>query len=553
MKNTTTAKFLMILIVSATITVAIPWKSYAFTQANLITDLNLSSVVLVYCTIDYSCTIAVPWTSGVEWYAVSGYIGILGSGFFINTDGYLATNGHVVGCLIDKNYQQDIYTKKDIIQSAVLEFISSYEEQYGPTFSQEDIQTIMSYNVPPDGVGIIDSSFRLVRIILGEAQGNFIDAKRGIAATVVNTDPFLGRDLAILKVDIANTPSLLIGDSEQAKVGDTIYAFGYPATVAFHPVLGDTTYMVPSVTQGVVSAHRLTLLDVSAIQHSAATTGGNSGGPLLNDKGEVIGVNNMGTIDEYGLEVAGFNFGVASNVLKNFLQENGVVNSQGTTWKSCQQGLAYYYSEMYASAKSEFDAAVSLFPYYWRAQQLSQECQIAILQGKKATSAIEIDVSPSTVDANTGTISVNGSLSHTSEMPIPINLTWSAAAIKIEYTLSNKTVTHSVTCSNDGTFTDIYIPDTSGSWSVKASWQGDSDHNSAISSAQTFAVNQPSMFSTLTLIIIAVIVIGAGVSLLYIFKRKKATSKITPPEAIDRSIDPVISQKGIFSRGKGHL
>ncbi|MGQ9514879.1 MAG: hypothetical protein ACUVTL_07530 [Thermoproteota archaeon] len=135
---------------------------------------------------------------------------------------------------------------------------------------------------------------------------------------------------------------------------------------------------------------------------------------MLDENGRVIGVNNMGSITELGLEVAGFNFAVASNVLRDFLNENGLINSIGETTLQYQRGLAYYYAKMYSSAKSEFDAVITLFPYQWRAAQLSQECQVAISNGEKAGSSIMISVTPSNAKVKKETVTVSGSIQHSS-------------------------------------------------------------------------------------------------------------------------------------------
>ena len=89
-------------------------------------------------------------------------------------------------------------------------------------------------------------------------------------------------DLAVLKVDARNLPHVKFGDSDRARVGDWIIAIGNPFG------LGGT------VTAGIISARAR---DINAgpfddfLQTDAAINRGNSGGPMFNIQGEVIGVN----------------------------------------------------------------------------------------------------------------------------------------------------------------------------------------------------------------------------------------------------------------------
>ncbi|OIQ86748.1 putative periplasmic serine endoprotease DegP-like precursor [mine drainage metagenome] len=91
-------------------------------------------------------------------------------------------------------------------------------------------------------------------------------------------------DVAVLKIDARNLPSVKIGDSTQTRVGDWVLAIGSP--FGFEN----------SATAGIVSAKSRSLPDegyVSFIQTDAAVNPGNSGGPLFNLDGEVVGINSQ--------------------------------------------------------------------------------------------------------------------------------------------------------------------------------------------------------------------------------------------------------------------
>jgi serine protease Do len=105
--------------------------------------------------------------------------------------------------------------------------------------------------------------------------------KRDFKAHVVGTDP--KTDIALLKIDATDLPSVVIGNSDKLQVGDYVLAIGNPFG------LGDT------VTMGIVSATGRANLGIEDyedfIQTDAPINPGNSGGALVNDRGELIGIN----------------------------------------------------------------------------------------------------------------------------------------------------------------------------------------------------------------------------------------------------------------------
>ena len=105
--------------------------------------------------------------------------------------------------------------------------------------------------------------------------------KREFTAKVVGTDP--QSDVALIRIDATNLPTLPLGDSNQLEVGEWVIAIGSPFELS------------QSVTVGVVSAmgrNRIGINDYeNFIQTDAAINPGNSGGPLLNIKGQAVGIN----------------------------------------------------------------------------------------------------------------------------------------------------------------------------------------------------------------------------------------------------------------------
>ncbi len=123
-------------------------------------------------------------------------------------------------------------------------------------------------------------------------------------AEVVGTDP--KTDLAVVKIEAPDLRALVFGDSDRLEVGDWVLAIGTPFGLS------------QTVTHGIVSAKGrrlvggLDILYQDFIQTDAAVNPGNSGGPLVNLKGEVVGVNTA--IASHG---DGFNAGIAFTIPAN--------------------------------------------------------------------------------------------------------------------------------------------------------------------------------------------------------------------------------------------
>lgn len=108
--------------------------------------------------------------------------------------------------------------------------------------------------------------------------------RREFIAKLVGSDP--STDVAVLKIDMKNLPVLSIGDSQIVKPGQWVVAIGSPFGFDY------------SVTAGIISALGRPSIDgsqryVPFIQTDVAINRGNSGGPLLNTRGEVIGINSQ--------------------------------------------------------------------------------------------------------------------------------------------------------------------------------------------------------------------------------------------------------------------
>jgi len=137
-----------------------------------------------------------------------------------------------------------------------------------------------------------------------------------LTAKLVGSDP--STDIAVLRVEASSrglTP-LDFGDSDQVRVGDTVVAIGNPFGLARSASAG----IVSSVQERTITAPSGYPID-HVIQTDAAINRGNSGGPLLNARGEVIGVNSQISTADGSTGNVGIGFAVPSNTVKNVVAQ----------------------------------------------------------------------------------------------------------------------------------------------------------------------------------------------------------------------------------------
>lgn len=139
---------------------------------------------------------------------------------------------------------------------------------------------------------------------------------RNAKAKIIGSDP--ESDLAVLKIDLENLPSITIGNSESAKIGDIVLAIGNPFAV------GQT------VTMGIIGAKGRSQVGINTfenfIQTDAAINPGNSGGALTDTAGNLIGINTAIWSRTGGSLGIGFAIPVSAaiQIMKQIIETGGV-------------------------------------------------------------------------------------------------------------------------------------------------------------------------------------------------------------------------------------
>ncbi|MBE6957599.1 MAG: PDZ domain-containing protein [Ruminococcaceae bacterium] len=137
---------------------------------------------------------------------------------------------------------------------------------------------------------------------------------RTFTARLVGADTL--SDLAVLYINTNDLVPAQFGDSSQLRVGDAVVAIGDPLGVAFRGTMTDG--IVSAINRDVVSGGRTMTL----IQTNAALNSGNSGGPLINCFGQVIGINTMKIgifADDAGVE--GLGFAIPSVIVQDIVNQ----------------------------------------------------------------------------------------------------------------------------------------------------------------------------------------------------------------------------------------
>jgi serine protease Do len=181
-------------------------------------------------------------------------------------------------------------------------FGPGFGQQFGPGFGHGQHQQQIEHGI---GSGIIVSPDGYIvtnnHVVNGAMQIRVtLHDRRTFPAKLIGTDKLT--DLAVIKIDASNLPSLPWGDSTKLEPGETVLAFGSPFG-----------YFQFSVTRGIVSAlNRPNPYSDDArkpggyIQTDAAINPGNSGGPLVDAHGEVVGINTFLISSSGSFSGAGF-------------------------------------------------------------------------------------------------------------------------------------------------------------------------------------------------------------------------------------------------------
>lgn len=318
-------------------------------------------------------------------------LGQVGSGFFINKDGYIATNGHVVTSTPDttlfyavdsgaldnfltdflQNYlalQKSLPVERTLVDQKVKEAHANKETIYQMAALVQDLfkKDMIKINNSESHyyVQLANTPIQISKTGVNSATdilpATFIDAD------YAEPDPNLGfttSDVAIIKVNGSNFPALPLGKMEDVPVGSEILVVGYPGVVmGSNSLLLDTSANTqPTFTRGVVSSFKQAKGNKkNLIQTDASINHGNSGGPAVSSSGQVIGIATYGLVPDSG----GGNYNFLRDIadLKDLMAKNKIISDTGPTYTTWKSGLDNYWISYFKYSAGDFEKVATLYP-----------------------------------------------------------------------------------------------------------------------------------------------------------------------------------------------
>src|SRR5664279_5185482 len=289
-----------------------------------------------------------------------------GTGFLVTEDGYVATNCH----LIDRD---NAFIRRQFLLSAFQQIteanISALENAWATHFS--DQQKSILYNTYASvyarlfSMALYDLKKDIyIEYSVDADNGNTSSVKKS-AQVIIKGQPMPGKDIAILKMDGDSAlPTLKIALDELPKVGEQVFVYGFPGPVTNNNYVASESAIEPTLTTGIVSAIKKSVAGWPLIQMDANINRGSSGGPVCNEKGEVVALTTFGSLENSGGLAAGLNFAIPVSILQEYLDSAGVLASPGEASEVFGDAVVFYDRELYKDALKKFKEVNELNPHF---------------------------------------------------------------------------------------------------------------------------------------------------------------------------------------------
>lgn len=309
-----------------------------------------------------------------------------GSGVFASADGYLITNAHVVSperqeleTWVDENFLKPAIAL--IAKDTAEEIAKSLENAGYPVAGdqEERLQAeLAKFFLRHSAVKQIETG--KPRILMGYRDGDTPRVKSLPAEVVVKGGPIPEKDVAILKVSGENFFTIFTSEESRLNQGDTVYAMGYPSAVTLHKEFEESSLQEPTLTQGTCSARRTLKEGWEAVQIDAEVQAGGSGGPILDNRGRMVGIAAFSVRDPETKDDA--DFIVPASVVREFLQRANVSATEGQVNPLYREAIAAIEQEDFQTALEKLNQVEALRPGIPVVQELRATAQKAVLEGR---------------------------------------------------------------------------------------------------------------------------------------------------------------------------
>jgi serine protease Do len=313
-----------------------------------------------------------------------------GTGFFLTGDGYVATNCHLID--LENNF-----IRRQFILSAFRQItednLDALQNSWATTFTEQ--QRSLLDNTYASVYSrlfsmVLNNLKKEVYVVYRYDRGIHAPASESKAADIVIKGlPMPGKDIAILKIDgDSSLPTLRIAGKQLPQVGEQLYVYGYPGPATNNDFVSAESSLEPTLTTGIVSAIKKSVGGWPVIQMDANINHGSSGGPVCNERGEVIGLTTFGSLENRGGLAAGLNFAIPVSILHEYLDSADVEPRISHTSQVFGQGIHYFQQEFYRKALKKFEEAKQLNGFYPGLSDYIAKCKSLVSSGEDKEAAV---------------------------------------------------------------------------------------------------------------------------------------------------------------------
>jgi serine protease Do len=279
-----------------------------------------------------------------------------GSGFFVTADGFLVTAAHVVSADKDEIRAEALTLVKDpknladerkrianefardtglSLTTAQVDSLIRFAQRWFDKYLSVDHVSVQYYI----GTGTVETGDRLVAT--------------GARASLVSIDPTpSGHDIALMRADVSGVPTLALA-SESPQLGDATYAIGYPRKGYLDEATPLNQTIEATLTSGRVRTASQQKSGWMAWGTDAEFTHGESGGPVIDADGNVMGIVSYSVVDQNGKQRLGEGYFVPAEYVRASLLGAGIEIDSGklgltnTYYRALAQGdLEHYKTEL---------------------------------------------------------------------------------------------------------------------------------------------------------------------------------------------------------------
>lgn len=264
-----------------------------------------------------------------------------------------SSNIERINAEVDRNVLVEKEQKNDTVD--VVE--SNMKSVVGISVLQPDESSLFDVNVTQKwgiGTGIIlsDKGYILTNQHVAKSKNSSVVVTLSDGEEVQGKTIWIEKnlDLAIIKINVEDLVPVNLGDSSKAKIGESVIAIGNPLGLEFQRTV--TSGIVSGLNRSIVFEENGTQIFMEdLIQTDASINSGNSGGPLINSDGEVIGVNTIKITSAEGI-----GFAIPINVVKPILEK---LEATGT-FEEGYLGIYAHDKEVipYINSKIELDKGI---------------------------------------------------------------------------------------------------------------------------------------------------------------------------------------------------